>query len=244
MGRDLKSSKDIIILWIREKVKEAGASGAVVGLSGGVDSSLVVALARQALGENLLGVIMPCESNDEDARHAKEVAKKFRIKTEVVDLCSTYQALSRSLPEGGRIARANIKPRLRMATLYYFANSKNYVVLGTDNRVELMLGYFTKYGDGGVDLLPIADLYKGEVREMARTLGVPTAVLDKPPSAGLWSGQTDEGEIGMTYDEMDMILRAMDEGKTASIGAEKLEKIKKMIKNSEHKRVLPQICRL
>jgi len=244
MGRDLKASKEKIILWLRGKVKEAGASGAVVGLSGGVDSSLVAALAKQALGDNVLGVIMPCESDENDARHAKEVAKKFGIKTEVVDLSSTYRTFMKSLPEGIRIAQANIKPRLRMATLYYFANSKNYVVLGTDNRVELMLGYFTKYGDGGVDLLPIADLYKGEIRDMARMLGVPSGVIDKPPSAGLWSGQTDEGEIGMTYDEMDTILRAMDSGKTSGIGQESMLRIKKMIKNSEHKRVLPQICRL
>jgi NAD+ synthase len=244
MDKDLKKLRFRMEDWIRMKVKEAGAQGAVVGLSGGIDSSVVAALAKGALGENVLGVILPCHSNGEDAQHARMVAEKFNIACECVDIGPVYDRLIGCLPKADGIAPANVKPRLRMVTLYYFANMRNYLVLGTDNKAELMTGYFTKYGDGGVDLLPIASLYKREVREMARVLGVPEIIITKPPSAGLWEGQTDEGEMGITYDELDAILENMESGNLKSSDPSKLKKIRGMINRSEHKRKLPDIFKV
>ena len=241
MDKDVRKLKFRIADWIKMKVKESGASGAVVGLSGGIDSSVVAALAKEALGENVLGVIIPCHSREEDAEHARMVAEKFGIECECVDIGPVYDRLIGSLPATGGIAPANVKPRLRMVTLYYFANMRNYLVLGTDNKAELMTGYFTKYGDGGVDLLPIASLYKREVREMATVLGVPDEIIKKPPSAGLWEGQTDEGEMGITYDELDSILHDIESGNLKSSDPSKLKKVREMINRSEHKRRLPDI---
>lgn len=241
MDRDMNALKDRIAEWLRKKVEEADAKGAVIGLSGGVDSSVVAALAKKALGDKVLGVIMPCHSEVQDEAHAKMLAKKFSVRTEHVDIGETFDALKKVLPEAEGLAPANIKPRLRMTTLYYFANLHNYVVLGTDNKDELMVGYFTKYGDGGVDLLPIASLYKSEVKELGRALGVPGEIISKSPSAGLWTGQTDEEEMGINYDELDGILRAIENDATDGIDSGKLEKVRKMIKSSEHKRRLPEI---
>jgi len=240
----MSEAKESIVGWLREKVKDAGANGAVIGLSGGIDSSVVAALANEALGGNVLGVIMPCDSKDEDAEHARMFAEKFGIKTEFVDLDRIFGSLKQNLPIGEGMPVANLKPRLRMMTLYYFANLNNYLVLGTGNKTEIMIGYATKYGDAGCDLLPIGGLYKTGVMEMAGLLGVPHDIISKPPSAGLWTGQTDEGEIGMTYDDLDGILMAIERNETAGIKEGKLEKVKGMIRKSEHKRISPEICEL
>jgi NAD+ synthase len=241
MDKDLKKLKFRIADWIRMKVNDAGAAGVIVGLSGGIDSSVVAGLAKEALGEKVLGVIIPCHSRSEDSEHALMVAEKFGIRHEQVDISRAFDVMVSGLPKATGIAPANLKPRLRMATLYYFANLHNYLVLGTDNKAELMTGYFTKYGDGGVDLLPIASLYKREVRDMARILGVPEPIITKPPSAGLWEGQTDEGEMGITYDELDAILEALESGNIKSVDPGKLKKVRGMIGRSEHKRKLPDI---
>jgi NAD+ synthase len=244
MDKDMKKLRFRIEDWIRMKVKEAGAQGAVIGLSGGIDSSVVAGLAKGALGDNVLGVILPCHSRGEDSEHAKMVAEKFGIKYEDVDIGPVYDRLMGNLPKASGIAPANVKPRLRMVTLYYFANMRNYLVLGTDNKAELMTGYFTKYGDGGVDLLPIASLYKREVRDMARVLGVPDVIITKPPSAGLWEGQTDEGEMGITYDELDSILQDLESGNLKSADPIKVKKVRGMISRSEHKRRLPEMFKV
>jgi NAD+ synthase len=238
---DLGELKGRIVEWLKRKAGEAGARGAVVGLSGGVDSSVVAALAKEAFGDSVIGVIMPCGSVDEDAEHARAVAGQFGIKTEFVDIKPVFDMLKQSLPPGKGIAAANLKPRLRMVTLYYFANLNNHLVLGTGNKSELLIGYYTKYGDGGVDLLPIAGMYKSDVRELARMLGIPQEIVKKPPSAGLWSGQTDEGEIGMSYDELDETLRAIENKDTGGIDPARLEKVSQMLEKSEHKRRMPEI---
>nr|MCU0256832.1 NAD(+) synthase [Vicinamibacterales bacterium] len=136
-----------------------------------------------------------------------------------------------------RLAQANLKPRLRMTTLYYVANRLNYLVAGTGNRTEIAIGYYTKYGDGGVDLLPLGALVKSEVRALARELGVPAPIIEKPPSAGLWIGQTDEGEMGFTYAELeDYLLRGPDAVAPATV-----MKIERLVRASEHKRHLPPV---
>ncbi len=225
--------------WIKEKVNHAGAKGIVVGLSGGIDSSVVAVLSKKAMGNNVLGVIMPCNSNPKDIEHAKVFAKKFGIKTQVVDLSPIFDMLMKMLPQGNDIARANLKPRLRMLTLYYFANSLGYLVAGTDNRTESFIGYFTKYGDGGVDILPISHLLKTDVRRLAAELGVPKEIIDKPPSAGLWDGQTDEKEMGITYEQLDAIIEGIESGNTLGMNPKLVEKVKRMHASTEHKRRLP-----
>jgi NAD+ synthase len=231
------SLADKIIEWIRAQVKEAQAEGVVVGLSGGVDSSTVAVLSKKAMGENMLGLILPCESSREDEELALLLAEKFGIRTEKVVLDEVYHTLLRTLPEGGQVARANIKPRLRMLTLYYFANNLNYIVAGTGNRSEIMVGYFTKYGDGGVDILPLGGLFKSQVRELAKELNIPDVIIERMPSAGLWSGQTDEGEMGISYDMLEDALVAIQKGERASSSI--MERVEKMVKSSEHKRRTP-----
>jgi NAD+ synthase len=243
---------DQIAAWLRQQLDFAGGDGFVLGLSGGVDSAVVCGLCCRAAGpERVLGAIMPSHSNPRDEADADLVAETFGVETVRVDLTPVTDAFLRAMPsldpEGtagewrvpeqrGRLALANVKPRLRMTALYYLANLRNRLVVGTGNKSEAMIGYFTKYGDGGVDLLPIVDLYNHEVRALARVLGVPEPVIAKPPSAGLWPGQTDEGEIGITYDELDATLAAIVRGATDGIPPERLARVEQMIRASEHKR--------
>ncbi len=212
------------------------------GLSGGIDSAVVSALAKRAFPHHTLGVVMPCHSDPRDADDAAVVAHHFDIPQCTVDLGPTYDQLlevlsatSSDMPES-RPATANLKPRLRMTTLYAYANQLNYRVLGTGNRSELTVGYFTKYGDGGVDLLPLASLVKSEVRDLARHLGVPERIIAKPPSAGLWADQTDEAEMGLTYEELDAYLLTSEASPAVKA------KVDAMTAASEHKRALPRIA--
>lgn len=242
------SLPDRIAVWLCEQLTSAGADGFVCGLSGGVDSATAVALAVQAVGpEHVLAVLMPCHSQPEDAVLGRLVADTFSIPTLTVDLSPAYDALSAQLPPDSQpdgLAAANIKPRLRMTTLYYLAQSRNYLVLGSGNRTELAVGYFTKYGDGGVDLLPLGGLYKTQVWNLARELGVPLEVIERPPSAGLWPGQTDEGEMGITYRELDRVLAAIEKGDVSGVEPSMLEKVRRMISRSAHKRIMPPTFRV
>jgi NAD+ synthase len=230
-----------IAVWLRQQLE--GAEGFVFGLSGGVDSATTAALAVHAVGaERVLGMLLPCHSQPEDARLARLVAETFGISTITVDLTEAYDVLRAALPASENpLAAANIKPRLRMICLYYLSNANNYLVLGSGNKTEIAVGYYTKYGDGGVDLLPLGGLYKTQVWELARALGVPQEVIERSPSAGLWPGQTDEGEMGITYGELDQALIAVEAGDTSGIEPATLEKVRGMIAASEHKRVMPPI---
>ena len=228
--------------WLRAEVTAGGGRGAVFGLSGGIDSAVVAALAKQAYPHHTLGVVMPCHSDPRDAEDGALVAHHFDVPSATVDLAPVYDLLllqlagsSTDLPQS-RLATANLKPRLRMTTLYAFANQLGYRVLGTGNRSELAVGYFTKYGDGGVDLLPLGNLVKSEVRDLARSLGVPARIITKPPSAGLWADQTDEAEMGLTYEELDAYLL------TGAASPAVKAKVDAMNAASEHKRALPRIA--
>ena len=230
-----------LVSWIREKILAAGRRGVVLGMSGGLDSSVLAALCRRAFPQNTLGAIMPCYSSPEDKAHARAVAAKFSITTTEVVLDDIFTALRQTLPDykssptASRIAQANLKARLRMLTLYYIANHLQYMVAGSGNKSELSIGYFTKYGDGGVDILPLGALAKGQVRELASFLAIPQEIIDKPPSAGLWQGQTDEDEMGISYDALDRYLL------TGEASDELKKKIEAMIAASSHKRALPPI---
>ncbi len=227
---------DQIVDWVAQTVRGAASKGVVLGLSGGVDSAVAAVLCKKALGDNVLGVIMPCESDTQDEKDALAVAKQFDIKTERVNLNGAFSAIAGELSGGTDLGRANLKPRLRMTTLYYLAKKLSYLVVGTGNKTEIMIGYFTKYGDGGVDLLPLGGLYKTEVRELARELKIPDSIINKPPSAGLWDGQTDEGEMGIVYEDLDSALRAIESNRTKDVDPQILDKVRQMIAASAHKR--------
>jgi len=237
--------KGKIVSWIRKQVKAAGAKGIVLGLSGGVDSAVVAALSCEAVGRNnVLALFLPCNSCQQDLKDANLVARVLKLKTKLVDLSSVYNNFLKVLPKVAGLAKSNLKPRLRMATLYYFANKLNYFVCGTGNKSEILVGYFTKYGDGGVDMLPIGGLLKKQVRALAKELKIPELIISKPPTAGLWQGQTDEGEMGITYNELDDILQRM-ESKTRQVApVDKVNKVRKMIARSAHKRKGADICRI
>ena len=241
MNRGIKHNK--IIGWIKKQVKLAGAKGVVLGLSGGVDSALVAALSKKAVGRNLLCLIMPCNSFKEDIKDAKLIAKKFKINTKQVNLEPVYKTLTKLLPKANKKTLGNLKARLRMMVLYYYANKLNYLVAGTANKSELMVGYFTKYGDGAADILPIADILKTEVKELAANLGIPKDIIRKIPSAGLWSGQTDEAELGISYPELDNILSNIGNKRKQKLDF-KIRKVKDLIYKSMHKRQEPKIFRV
>lgn len=234
---------DYLVGWLRERADEAGALGAVVGISGGVDSATVAALCLRAFPATTLGVLMPCHSQPRDRDDARHVCDTLGLPHTAVVLDAAYDALLAALRSSEhftdhRLAMANIKPRLRMTTLYFFANRLNRLVAGTGNRSEAHVGYFTKYGDGGVDVLPIGDLTKAEVRALARHLGVPPAIVDRTPTAGLWPGQTDEDEMGLTYETLDAYLRG------EAVPADARTRIDRLHAASEHKRRFPPIARI
>jgi NAD+ synthase len=236
---------DRISEWIRERVKEAEAKGVVLGISGGLDSSVTAVLCKKAFPDTMLGLIMPCFSSKEDVEHAKMVANKFGIETKEIDISDIFKFFLKTLEEREYdrdakeeidIAVANLKPRLRMICLYYFANKLDYLVVGTGNKSELSIGYFTKYGDGAADILPLGDLLKTEERKLAEELHIPEEIIKKVPSAGLWAGQTDKSEIGMSYDELDKIIIALESGDFSGCDLDLVERVKEMMDTSRHKR--------
>jgi len=229
-----------LCVWMEDKVTEAKAKGIVFGLSGGLDSTVVAALSIRIFPQNTLAIIIPCHSLEADIKDALDFNNKFNIPYKIIDVSKVYDSFIHLLndkeKEGSfKLAEANIKPRLRMTTLYYFANKLNYLVVGTGNNSELMIGYFTKYGDGGADILPLGNLLKSQVRELAEYLGIPKKIINKPPSAGLWEGQTDEKEIGISYEQLDKYL------KTGKLNNKIIEKkIQDKITKSAHKRTTPE----
>ncbi len=239
---------------IKKIVEDAGAKGVVVGVSGGVDSSVTACLCTKALSKKkVLAVLMPEKevTDKQDLKDAVEFCNFLGLKHEIIEIKPIVAAFLKSLGEGSKIAIANLKPRIRMTINYYYANSLNYLVVGTGNKSELMTGYYTKYGDGGVDFLPIGDLYKTEVWQLAEFLGIPEKIIKKKPSAGLWKGQTDEGELGISYKELDLILAALEKKikpeeiiRKFNIKKGNLEKVLQLIKGSVHKREKPPIIPL
>lgn len=227
-----------LVDWIKEVVTKAKAKGVVIGVSGGIDSAVVAGLAKKAFPNNTLGLILPCHSKPIDEELGIELCKQFDIPYQIVDLSNTYDTMVKSFDDSFitneasnyKTAKGNIKVRLRMVTLYAYAQANNYLVIGTDNADEWYIGYFTKHGDGGVDLAPIIHLTKGEVRMVAKMLGVPEKIIKRPPTAGLYDNQTDEDEIGVTYDDLDNYLKGN------KISKEKTKRLLYLHKISAHKR--------
>lgn len=224
--------------WIKESVFSANASGVVLGLSGGIDSAVVAALCKEAFPDNTLCLIMPCHSNSKDEEHARLVAKKLDLEIRKIELDAMYDVFRKqvnSFDKDSKFILGNVKSRLRMITLYYFAAKNNYLVVGPTNKSELTIGYFTKHGDSGVDIMPIADYVKQEIYELAKHLGIPKEIIEKIPTAGLWDGQTDEDEMKMSYNQLDSYITQS----FAEINVKR--KIEKMMEKSEHKRNFPKI---
>lgn len=246
--------RDAIHRFVLLKVREARADGIVVGLSGGIDSSLVAALCAQALGpKRVLGLLMPHSANSAgDMKDAALLAKKLGIRHEKIGIAKSVSSIETACPHNSvdRLPTGNLRARCRMLLLYWHANQLNYLVAGTGNRSELLTGYFTKYGDGACDLLPIGGLYKTQVRALASFIGLQKKLVYKVPTAGLWPGQTDEGELGITYAKLDLILRySFDKklnpfrcAKLAGVSARKVEKVLARCRKNRHKLEMPPIC--
>ncbi|NJE11087.1 NAD+ synthase [Thermococcus sp. MAR1] len=233
--------------FIREKVEGAGVDGVVVGISGGIDSATVAYLAVRALGKDkVLGLIMPYYENS-DLEDARLVCESLGIEYKVVNIKPIVDEFERAVGRLDTKSRGNIMARTRMVLLYAHANAMNRLVLGTSNRSEFLTGYFTKWGDGASDYAPLINLYKTEVWEIAKLLGVPERIITKKPSAGLWGGQTDEDELGISYRLLDEILwRMVDLGmekdeiaRELGISIERVEYVERLVRGSEHKRRLP-----
>lgn len=228
---------------IRFTVWNSGAAGVVIGVSGGVDSAVAAAMCCKALsGENVLGLTLPSTiTSDADIRDAAELCRQLGMRHEIISI-EPFLDTYRKLPgfTGTSYILGNLMARTRMAILYYYANRDNRLVCGTSNRTEYMLGYTTKFGDNAADFQPILHLYKGGVYEAAREIGVPDTIIKKAPSAGLWHGQKDEDEIGLTYAEIDGALVALEANDWKATTPVQ-EKVLAMVKKSGHKRMTPSL---
>lgn len=249
---DLPSVEARVKYFIKNYVEKSGARGIVLGLSGGVDSSTAAAVSALAIGgENVLGLVMPEEEtrNPLDIQHAKMVAEKFSFPTETIDITPITRAHYQSLPiydPEDRVSNGNIKARTRMVCLYYYANRLNRIVVGSSDKSETMIGYFTKWGDAAADISPLMDLYKTQVRKLALHIGVPQEIAMKPSSPMLWPGHLAEEEIGVKYETLDLILYGLEHLMTIkeiatqlNLPTELVNNIKRRCLATEHKRRLP-----
>ncbi|MGD8238041.1 MAG: NAD+ synthase [Armatimonadota bacterium] len=250
---DCEQVRKIVTDFLRNEIAKAGFERAVVGMSGGLDSSLSAFIGAEALGaENLLGVFMPYSSSSPDSlTDAQTVADQLGIEAITVHITAMVDVYFEGFPRAGRIRRANKMARERMSILYDISALRRAIVLGTGNKSESLLGYTTLWGDMACGVNPIGDLYKTQVRQLARHMGVPERIVAKNPSADLWPGQTDEGELGFTYEEADKVLYALvDERRSAEdmIGAgfddAFVKRVQDMVCGSQYKRRLPLVARI
>ena len=254
---DAEKVKNKICRFISEYIEKSGADGAVVCLSGGLDSSLICFLTSEAIGaDHVRGLVLPEKgvTKERDVNDALRVARMRGVRCDVIDITNIVRSFYSAIPiydADDLISAGNVKARVRMVVAYYYANRFNFIVVGSGNRSELLTGYFTKYGDGGVDILPLGGLYKTQVRQLALYVGVPEDIVWKTPSAGLWVGQTDEDELGVTYDILDLILYGFEHGMRAEEIAEELQlpvgkvlDVLEMVRRSKHKREPPMIFKM
>jgi NAD+ synthase len=243
--------------FIKDYVARSKSEGVVLGLSGGIDSCTIAALSTRALGgNNVLGLMLFEKETrrNEDVRHAELVAKEFGFKTETVDITSTLESFYRSTPifdPKDRLKKGNVKARARMIYVYYYANKLHLIVCGSSDKSETMMGYFTKWGDVAADISPIMDLYKTQVRKLAQYVGVPEEIVEKPSSPALWPGQLAENELGIKYEQLDLILFGLErfmrsEEIAAQLHVEKqlVDEVKRRWLSTEHKRRMSLTAKL
>lgn len=236
-----------------DEVSQRQSFGVVFGLSGGIDSAVVASLCSKFLKEKSLALIMPDSriTSKIDTEEAIKMVDKIEIEYKLIDVGLINKEYSKYL-EPNSLAYGNLTARIRANILYYYANAKKYLVLGSSDKSEFLIGYFTKFGDGAADLLPMASLYKTQIRHLAKFLGVSDSIIKKKSSPGLWEGHFAETEIGLSYEEIDSILHCLfdknfsvqDVVKHTGIDSLSVDKIYKMCKNSEHKRITPKICQI
>jgi len=249
---DMPETERRLLNFIRGYAEKTQAEGLVVGLSGGVDSSTVGALSAKAIGGNkVLGICLPERQtwNEQDVRHAKAVSELFGIQFRLIDITAIVEALRKTIPEYNyeqRVPDGNIKARSRMIVLYYYANSLHRLVVGSGDKSEVMLGYFTKWGDYCADLAPLADLFKTQVQALARHLNIPKEIVEKAPTPALWPGQSAEQELGLKYEALDLILYGLEHfmlpeeiSKQLGLPLEDVKQIEERWLRGEHKRRPP-----
>jgi NAD+ synthase len=250
---DAELARKILTGFIHTEITRAGFSRAVVGLSGGIDSSLSCYLTVEALGpENVLAIRMPYKTSSADSlEHAQLVIDELGVNSLTIPVTEMVEPLFERFPEADLIRRGNVMARARMIVLYDQSHDFGGLVVGTGNKTEILLGYTTLFGDSACAINPIGDLYKTQVRQLAREMGLPSVIIDKPPSADLWVGQTDEGELGFTYAEVDQLLyllvdqRFKPEDCVAEGFSESFVRtVVKLVKKNHFKRVLPPIAKL
>lgn len=243
----------ILAGFIKSEITRAGFERAVVGLSGGIDSALSCVLAAEALGsENVLAVRMPYRaSSPESLEHAQMVIEQFQVRSETIEITDMVDPLIARDPEMSKLRKGNIMARARMIVLYDQSEAFKGLVVGTGNKTEILLGYSTLWGDSASALNPIGDLYKTQVRQLSRALKIPSAIVDKPPSADLWVGQTDEGELGFTYEEVDKLLYLLvdqryspEECVEAGFDQSFVNGVVTRIRRNQFKRMLPPIAKV
>jgi NAD+ synthase len=243
----------ILVDFLRSEITRAGFSRGVLGLSGGIDSAVACYLAAEALGpENVLAVRMPYSSSSQESlEHAGLVIQSTGVQERTLSIAPMADALFESIPDADAVRRGNVMARLRMIVLYDQSASFGGLVVGTGNKTEILLGYTTLYGDSACALNPLGDLYKTQLRQLARSLGVPEAIQTKAPSADLWAGQTDEGELGFTYEEVDRLLMLLiDERRTpeacieAGFPGDFVSSVIDRVRRNQFKRMLPPIAKL
>lgn len=246
-------ARRVITLFIRKEITRVGFKRAVLGLSGGLDSALVAYLAAEALGpENVLAIRMPYRtSSPESLEHAQLVIDALGVRHDTVDITPMVEPLFERFPDMDASRRGNVMARQRMIILFDQSAAWNALVVGTSNKTETLLGYTTIYGDNAAAIQPIADLYKAQVRQLARAVGVPEAIVNKAPSADLWPGQTDEGELGYTYDQADQVLYllvdrhyTLDDAVEAGFPRELVERVWRTVQRNQFKRELPVVAKL
>ncbi len=246
-------TRKTLLDFIRSELTRAGVSRAVVGVSGGVDSALTCFLSVEALGpENVLAIFMPYETTGAESReHAALVIEATGAREQTVDITPMVTPLFDRFPKAEKIRRGNVMARIRMTVLYDQSADFNGLVIGTGNKTEILLGYTTLYGDSACAINPLGDLYKTQILQLARAVGVPQAIISKPPSADLWEGQTDEDELGFTYDEVDrLLLLLIDQGCSAQACVDAgfdekfVQNVVERIRRNQFKRVPPPIAKL
>jgi NAD+ synthase len=246
-------ARSILVKFIHSEITRAGFSRALIGLSGGIDSALSCTLAVEALGaENVLAIRMPAPtSSPESLEHAQLVIDATGVQSMTVPIGDMIEPIFKRFPDAGNLRQGNIMARTRMIILYDQSADFNGLVVGTGNKTEILLGYSTLFGDSACAFNPIGDLYKAQVRQLARAMGVPEVIVNKPPSADLWAGQTDEAELGFTYDAVDRLLYLLIDERyspedciKAGIERDFIEQVLKRIKRTQFKRIMPPVAKL